>query len=355
MTGALHTGWSHRGRHLAGRIWTGCVLLIVAATAHGAVFAQQPTPNRLQDVRIGERGEGTRIALFCRTGCSVQQNIEGFFIAGIKDALTIDLAKYSANAHKITMRPVPGGVILQLVSPKVVLRSSVNDCRLEGVRATCIDLEFSPLALRRAPVLAQPRMPIATPEKPVAKPQAISLRAPQDLAARRASRIADRPGPGLRDGQQSPQRVPRIAVSASIPATPAAVRPSVLRPAETGFVLGRVDFREQAELILERRLDSEACASAKAQLARDAWALGAMTTLGFCHGAKGEFEQAETIFRRLGGHNGADHEVLIGRALIAAIAGERSIARKFFNDALEAGPPDPVSTRINATMAKLAR
>ncbi len=342
--------------------------------------------NRLQDVQIGENGRVTRIAIFCRSGCSVSRVTNGFRLADINDSLTIDLAPLSKNAEMLIMKAVTdevsAGSLLKVTSQKVLLRSSVNDCELGGVSATCIDLEYSQQPYQRQ-LLAKQSQSTANSgvkganlkqdhlskvpsdefkAKQKEEPVAVSLSAPADLHA--PQKLALRNADELENSDVvtatnvNLSGAARVATSSAIvsltdvPVGSASLPGrSVLRPAETKLVLGRVDFREQAETILGRQFDSETCEVAKARLAADAWALDAMGLIGFCHGVRGDYEEAETIFRRLNTQEPKNTDALIGRALIAAITGEKSIALKFFNDALDARPSNEVSARISETIA----
>jgi len=133
-----------------------------------------------------------------------------------------------------------------------------------------------------------------------------------------------------------------------------APRPSIIRRDKAAALLGPdFDFAEQVEKILAKNLEVGACEGAKARLRDDAWALDAMIDAGLCKAAKGDLEAAETDLKRLLSYTPDNYEALVGRALIAAKAGEKSVARKYFQDALNALPPIEESNRIVEAMDAL--
>ena len=105
-----------------------------------------------------------------------------------------------------------------------------------------------------------------------------------------------------------------------------------------------------ARQILGKELSAIDCAHAQTILQADAWALDAMADVGFCHAIAGELEKADGVFARLLQYMPKNYEAAIGRALIAAQVNEKSIARKYFKDALSSNPPTELSGRINAAM-----
>ena len=113
-------------------------------------------------------------------------------------------------------------------------------------------------------------------------------------------------------------------------------------------MLRRVDFREQAEALFDRRFDQNQCGAAREELLGNAWATDAMATIGFCLGARGQFEEADVIFQRLLGLDPENYKALIGRAMIASIAGERGTARQLLKKAEAADPPREIRERLSA-------
>ncbi|MEM9706220.1 MAG: hypothetical protein AAF850_09110, partial [Pseudomonadota bacterium] len=112
-------------------------------------------------------------------------------------------------------------------------------------------------------------------------------------------------------------------------------------------------FAARSRVLLGKAFDEERCERAKAQLDRDAWALDAMADVGFCFGADGDLERADRIFARLIDFSPENYEALIGRAIVALEAGEKNVAKRFFQDALEAPAPIAQATRIENELKRL--
>lgn len=226
----------------------------------------------------------------------------------------------------------------------------------------------SPLS-RSAPQLAAVVEP-ATAKKtaagpgPASAPPAPSLAppslAPQSLAptnpAARATLAAvlRNPASPLRLTPLRPTPQPaRDSADGPVLVTAAPSTRTVLKPVETDRVLARVDFRAYAETVLDTRFDGDRCDTAQKTLEADAWALDAMGVIGFCRAAAGQFPEAEDIFKRLLTLQPENYEALVGRALIAGVAGETGVALKFLNEALALNPPSTVVKRIEGVVAAL--
>ena len=323
----------------------------------------------------------------------VRQRSNGFVILGIDEDTTIPLKSISSNADALSFRPVGEGALLSIDTDRVVLRSSVKECSADQTRATCIDLEFSrqPYARnssqngddkradKRIVVAsaggsdeASGKADLATEQNQSSQNQSgqklaqqaspISLAPPSQIDGpkRLALRNSDalEPLPGATSSQSFSLREDKpVLVNAPARSIPSANAPrsggtSILRPVETAAVLTRIDFREMSEQILQRRIDAEQCAQAQSTLSQDAWALDAMATLGFCAGGDGEFEKAEGIFKQLSSQDPENADALIGRALIARVTQEPTIAAKYFADALAVSDDELLRTRIIQASAK---
>lgn len=361
-------------------------LLCLTVPTHN--LSANETLNRLQDIQIGEKGAFTRIAVFCRTDCQITTRSDGFFIADIQDNLSINLKKISNNAQKITMIPTDNGSLLSIKSQNTALRSSVSTCRMQNISAKCIDLEFSAAPIER---LAQPAPAISTTRaiktkrnnaKTAIKPSSTALTndvpiTKHDLELRNpdSAGTQSKAGPSItvananstpqtskqsetlgniRPGTQNPAL---IAVKSPIN-TPSKqkelqLRSPVLRSVETKKILTRIEFRQEAENIINTRFDLNTCNNAQKELQADAWALDAMADIGFCKGAEGKFAEAETIFKRLLTLDQNNTNANIGRALIARTSGEESIAKRFFQDALATSPENSVKLRLSNILSGL--
>lgn len=368
-----------------------------AAAASSNSQDEREADNRLQDIQIGEHQQYTRIALICRNMCTLEERADGFLVRDLYEDLQIDLSARSRNAIGLSMKPSSGGSVLAIQSDRNILRTFVNSCQIVGGPAVCVDLEFTRLsntALKANPrqgassstsgtfapgkasaLEGSPRPEIAPKVAP--HRSAVHLSTPHPSSSAPLPSIAEassidantaaktdsaeqhvllaKPASvgTLRDPEiQTTSQIIPASLPSSIPfITPtnqtAELARSLLKPVETNALLARLDFRDQAELMLSRTFTRNQCDEARLMLQEDAWALEAMATIGFCQGADGDFQQAEDTFKRLLAQNAENYEALIGRALIAAITGEAGIARKYLGDALTTRPPVPTKQEVN--------
>ncbi|MEO1149611.1 MAG: tetratricopeptide repeat protein [Pseudomonadota bacterium] len=389
----------------------------VAQLGLGAAPVPDPQPNRLQDVQIGEKDQVTRLALICLRPCPVTQQGEQFLVEGLTEMATLPIERASKNATSLTLTPLKAnrdaddetGSLLTIVSEKALLRTHISPCTASGAPATCLDLEFSrqpyagtkrvqsaahespsksasPIApgahkaqkqrtsalskkaksaaiqsplSRSAPQLAAVVGPAtakktAAGPRPASAPPAPSL-APTNSAARATlAAVLRNPASPLRLTPLRPTPQPaRDSADGPVLVTAAPSTRTVLKPIETDRVLARVDFRAYAETVLDTRFDGDRCDTAQKTLEADAWALDAMGVIGFCRAAAGQFPEAEDIFKRLLTLQPENYEALVGRALIAGVAGETGVALKFLNEALALNPPSTVVKRIEGVVAAL--
>ncbi|MEO0880564.1 MAG: hypothetical protein AAFY22_12740 [Pseudomonadota bacterium] len=112
-------------------------------------------------------------------------------------------------------------------------------------------------------------------------------------------------------------------------------------------------FRERVADILGREFGAAQCEAARSRLDADAWALDAMVNVGLCMAADGEAAEADALLARLLSYTPDNYEALVGRALIAAEAGETGAAKRYFQEALNALPPIEESNRILFAMRSL--
>lgn len=332
-------------------------IAIIAFAAAGAAAQGAATArlNALEDVQVGESGKLLRVALICRSDCRVGARSSGvFYLPGVRADLAIDLAGRSTNAKGLRFQPVEGGSIMAIRADWAIVSASIKPCAIRSAPASCIDLEFSPGAARLAaaspadkPARAAPQNPApAAAAEPAPAPEPPPLREAREEEKLTLARFAP------------PERFAAPAASASavsVPAMsmPAARRPIIDREKAAALIGETFDIAAAAEDILGRRFGVAECSGAEARLRNDAWALDAMVNVGFCAAAAGDLEAADGVFIRLLEYTPDNYEALVGRALIAAQAGEKSIARKYFQDALNAPPPIAESGRIIKAMAEL--
>ncbi|MGE0409377.1 MAG: tetratricopeptide repeat protein [Amphiplicatus sp.] len=324
------------------------VAIIALAAASAAAEGLAAARNVLKDVQVGEEGPLLRVAVLCREACRVSARAGGvFFIPDINEDIDVDLTKKSALIDGLSLKPATGGSTLALRAEAPFSRASIKPCQLSAGAATCIDFEFAPRAETAA--LSPP-----AEERPAP--------AAEEAAPRRAG------GPGLREAPEEallafarfapPERFdpPPVPSSAPPPAFVSASpsrRPIIREAAARALVPRDIDIAALAGEILGKELGPAQCEGAEARLRVDAWALAAMVDVGFCKARAGDVEAADEVFRRLLDYTPDNYEALVGRALIAAKAGEKGLARKYFQDALTALPPIEESDRIVEAMKRL--
>ena len=361
-------------------------LTVVFAIAAIAVTATAATTGAtIDDVQIGKRGNLTRIALICTPACNLGADEDGDFILhGVFATMKVDLSSRSDVVRSFATIPGPQGSHVKIFAADTVVSVEDKDCRVGGRAASCIDLTFAGNdagRVEKAPDAATPSKPSATPQKP-ASSKSVSNRQTQKTNAAvslaEASQAATAPKttpaspiapkPALREaaperfasfaGLEPPERLspPATPMLASLRPVPTTVTAPSATPAPTIRVAPRgltMNFEQDAVRILGRVFDEAECAAAETTLLEDAWALSSMSDLGFCRAIAGDFESADGIFSRLLEYTPDNYSALVGRALIAAKAGESAAAKRYFQDALNALPPIAESNRIVDAMASL--
>jgi len=353
---------------------------VLAAAAIAVTATAASGGAALDDVQVGERGAMTRIALLCSAACNLETDASGeYILRGVSTSIDIDLRKRSKFVRSFATEASREGSRIKIVAAESVTRIDDKPCRVGGRDATCIDLYFDGPNLDEADAppqhLVDAALPLISAAAPAAKPQIIKGAKPQIIkGAKPQTREEAKPAiikeakPQLREAAaerfaaftdlRAPARFapPSTAILANV--TPIEPSIDIATPAVLSRDAGlsrhrRFDIEKDAGAILGKSLDPADCAAAKDTLREDAWALAAMVDLGFCHAILGEREKADGLFARLLEYTPDNYEALVGRALIAAEAGEKSAARAFFQDALNALPPIAESNRIVEAMAGL--
>ncbi len=351
------------------------------ASAGLAVFAQSIAPTgatnvSLEDVQVGERGNQTRIALICDAPCFVEKlGSKEFLLRGVDTSLNVDLSDRTQNVTGLRATPNAEGALLSIVTVGVIEYANTKNCTVGGRSAACIDLFFN--ASQSMPAVdVQPINNQKTAAKPMQAERPV-LREP-DIA----SQMPVTAKPALRESAPErmmvfanltpPERLspPTRAILASIQPLEAQVdvapptteeqveikRPSVREPTlaavQSFDPAPSFDYASKVSSLLEKQLTSSYCATAEATLRADAWALRAMVDVGLCAAARGDAEEADAMLARLLEYTPDNYEALVGRALIALEAQEKSVARKYFQDALNALPPIEESNRIAEAMGE---
>ena len=322
-----------------------------------------PDAPGLEDVQVGEKALQTRIALICEGACTVEKRGGAvFFVRGVASDMDLDLSDRSRNISGFAMRPGSGGSALNVKTRRILEYANAKPCTISGRAATCIDMFFADAepsqAQLKTPSLAAAPTPVReTPKKQAPAPKVEPKPVPQIVAR-----------PGLRES--APDRLSRFASLAPPErlapprANLASVRP-VREPVEVSKPVVRQEaplpapkpapfnYAQQVEKLLGKTLSPGFCGSANATLQSDPWALDAMVNVGLCEAAAGNAEAGDALLSRLLAYTPDNYEAYVGRALIAMQAGEKSVARRYFQNALDAPPPIEESTRIVRVMQTL--
>ena len=382
--------------------------LVASLVAAGAATALGAAQNTLSDVQVGEKDRLMRIALVCEKGCQIDQRDDGgFLIADISSDLKIPLAGRSQHADALSFRPTNAGSVLAITASRRVESAAIHPCMVRGSSASCIDVTFAEASA--APVIAaqsnaaiapvvvsspargvdyskpsaEPATvpPVAAAPETSAKPakfreaptkpvttsadvavNAAPLSVPEPPKKKPSTEIAPAPKPSLRASPRKEilsfnglgEAAPSTAIAApKLAALRSASQPETMINPNFNRRTTPIDFGQKARLLLGRSLTDEVCHSAQTTLNEDAWALDAMVDVGFCKALAGDLSAADSLFARLLAYTPDNHEALLGRALIAAEAGEKGVARKYFQDALDAAPPAEVAERITQTIREL--
>lgn len=331
--------------------------LFVAAGSGSIAFSEDASPlTAITDVRIGERGPVTRIAIFCSTPCKPQlRGPSSFNLPGSADAFNLDFSEVSDRVTGFSSSPGIGGALLSFQTSKSVTHAAVSRCSVSSREAMCIDLFFE-----EAEIGDSSKTTIATAGDEASKitrsdAQSASASMPaavpgelRETANQRLSVFAELSPP---ERLQVPTP-PILAKVQPIEKTVAVATPTLR--AET-ISRSRVipNFSDRIRVLLGKQLTTSFCNGAEMALQSDAWALNAMGDVGLCAAARGDFVEAEAILSRLLEYTPDSYEALVGRAVIAEIAGERGAALRYYQDALDSPPPVEESTRIIEAMAAL--
>ncbi|GJL95094.1 MAG: hypothetical protein DHS20C05_14990 [Hyphococcus sp.] len=317
----------------------------------------------VKDVQIGERGNQTRIAVLCGGPCEIKKTTGGeFFLGGVEASFELDLSSRSDRLQTLFAEQAGAGAMLSVKTNATVEYANVKNCTVGGMQAACVDLFFAePIKTAGVTATSVQAREIKTP--PVPSP----ARTREVLKPTPVVQQASATKPSLREG--APERFKTFARLAAperleppVGAILAKVQP-IEKTVEVRTPSVRVseplapqieeDFGVRINAILGKELTSAYCNNAEATLQADAWAMGAMVDVGLCAGARGDAAAAEEILARLLQYTPDNYEAYVGRALIAEQAGEKGVARKYYQDALNAPPPIEESSRIVEALTAL--
>ena len=337
----------------------------------------------LDDIQVGERDNQTRIALLCTSNCALEKRSETeFLLRGAGVSFDLDLSARADNIDGLSATTHPDGAILTVRTDNQIEFANTKLCRIGERPAACIDLFFPQRVVQRSPA-KQPTVAKAPaqPTQPELRDQP-ALRdrdVPEKIAA-----IANEDAttaivtPSLREG--SPARLrkfadkappvrlttpnatlakvqsaaPDVDISQDLqngPASDLSLRAGSID--SLGTSSDQVDYSARVLAILDVTLTDEYCRLARTRLQDDPWALEAMVDVGLCYASRGDLTGAEDILSRLLDYQGDVYKAHVGRALIAELAGEKSVARRYYQSALNAQPPLQYANRITNAMNRL--
>lgn len=315
-----------------------------------AASGETAAPAMIEDIRIGERGMQTRIALFCRAACEPLSMGDGeYFLAGAGDNFDIDISSASERVQRMIATPEPRGALIQIDFDGNLGRATANACTVGGKKAACLDLYFFEQA-EPEPEPSEPTVagaPLTAAPEPAAAAASASVPAPTLREA-----AGDRYGAFSHLAKPERLAPPILAKVQPIEKAIEVATPS-LRPTESLARQVEQSFAGRIETLLGKSLTAAYCNNAEATLRTDAWALGAMVDVGLCAAARGDATEGEAILSRLLEYTPDNYEALVGKAVIAEQAGERGAALRYYQEALDAAAPVRESARIVEAMAAL--
>ena len=325
-----------------------CIAWVLAAAGMAAVaLSATPASRGLVDVQVGERNNQTRIAILCASACNVEKrsNTE-FLLHGIGAELSLNLSDRSKFVSAFSSSPQGPGSLLRVNPNAAIEYANTKTCTVGGRPAACIDLFFATgeqgaTAKENAATLPAPVV-LEQPEIKSSKP---SLR---EGASERLNNFAQVTPP---ERLNSP---PVVTLAKLQPAAGAVeVGKPAIRTRDSIRPAAGLNYAARVRSLLGKELSPAYCNNAQATLQADPWALGAMVDVGLCTAARGDAAEAEEILSRLLEYTPDNYEAHVGRALIAIDAGEKSVARKYFQDALNTPPPIEETNRIVQAMNAL--
>jgi len=331
----------------------GASLFVLAGAGAVALSGDDAEGPLITDIRVGERGLQTRIALFCDGECEPESRGDGaYFMPGSIDAFELDISDAGSRALRLESIAMSGGSALIVRYDGVLENSSASPCTVAGREAACLDLFFKdgqmadvtePAELASAEIPQQETVPSTADAGPTV------LTARPGLREGASDRLTQFANLGAPERLEPPILAKVQPIEGSVPVgTPA------LRSSDGLAVKVERDFAGRINTLLGKSLTPAYCNNAEATLQTDAWALGAMVDVGLCAGARGDAMEAESVLSRLLEYSPDNYEALVGKAVIAELAGEKGAALRFYQEALNVPPPVRESARIVEAMAAIS-
>ncbi len=345
----------------------GASLFVLAGAGAVALTDDAAEPPVITDIRVGERGLQTRIALFCETPCTPEPRGDGaFFLPDARDNFELDISDAGTRALRIQSIVMSGGSALVVSYDGALADTDAVPCEVGGREAACLDLYF--LEAKEEDARTESVVQSEAAEETATLAEAPPIRdtaQPEKIAAAPAPAVAVMAKPALREAASerltqfaklaAPERLsPPILAKVQPIEESVTVGTPTLRPSRSLAVKVERDFAGRINTLLGKTLTPAYCNNAEATLQTDAWALGSMVDVGLCAGARGDAIEAESILSRLLEYSPDNYEALVGKAVIAELAGERGAALRFYQDALNVPPPVRESARIVEAMAAIS-
>lgn len=326
----------------------------------------------VEDVQIGERGNQTRIAFLCSAECALEPYGDEFLLKAVAASFDVSLADRSERIDRVRAMQTPIGAAIHVSARAPVKSVKLKTCTVAGRPAACLDLFFaepSDAAISAgaettpAPRADADNAEIEDEDNAEIQQNAETLAAAEETPAP----VAKLTQPPLRE--TATDRLNKLTTldAPARMAPPAGAILAKVQPIEDTIEVAKpamraeeqlappveTDFASRMREILGKEFSPAYCNNADATLQADAYALGAMVDVGLCAAARGDVADADAMLARLLEFTPDNYEALVGRAVIAEQAEEKGVARKYYQDALNALPPIEESNRIVEAMAAL--
>jgi hypothetical protein len=292
--------------------------------------AAAPQPSKIIDIQVANEGETVSIlvklsqqpsaASVKNTGGALILEIDGLALAplSLSPPAGTMVTRVEAGAGKVTLSGAAFGAATTVIYRNAVL-----------IEAKLAEPTLSTGASLMMPAPARPTLqpkpaalPLATPAPPAPLPLAMAA-PPIALPA-----PAPKPPQPAHDLESHP--APTAETPAAAPAPAPAEKPAALPTASLAGI------------------DAARCAAAAAELAKDAWALGAMGDQALCLLDAGKFDEAKNRLDQLAAITPRDWRVALGRAALDDHNGEKEKAQAGYATAAKAAPNNAIRAAISA-------
>lgn len=320
-----------------------------------ALFTVGVAHAEIQDVRVGGGDGQITLELVCDDACTVTRQdgrADVLFVRGARLSYTADFTPKGADSgdglRRIEVTPVAGGARVAVTAGQPIASADIAMTPAKSGKGATARITFAlagadgrALALRDdeprsgAQVDSAPGAPVRVAES---ADRADRIEAPTRLAVPAPTPT---PEPKLKPAPKPKSKAPAAA--------PVLASYGSLSPMLTAGEISR----RRAEDVFARTFDADTCAAAAARVAKDAWNLDALADVGVCKASNDKVIEADRVFRRLLALEPDSAPALIGLGLVAEASGEISVARKYYQDAIDAGAPRATAQRLKDAIATL--